>query len=879
MDVVDRLNTALSDRYRIEREIGSGGMATVYLALDLKHDRKVAVKVLRPELAAVLGAERFLSEIKVTANLQHPHILPLHDSGEADGMLFYVMPYVEGESLRRRLDRERQLPVEEAVRIASEVASALDYAHRHGVIHRDIKPGNILLLDGQALVVDFGIALAVTAAGGNRVTETGLSLGTPEYMSPEQAAADRDLDSRSDVYSLGAVLYEMLVGEPPHTGPSVQSVLSRVLTREPESIANRRRSVPVQVDRAVRVALEKVAADRFQTAQAFAQALSGDVVFPPTSVPSSAAFGPSTAGQAKRRNLWGIIPVAVASTFVVGGIGGWFLARALSQTEPPASVTSFTVPIPGGIYLGQQPELALSPDGETLVFRAGGLLHARPLSEFESRPIPGTEGAYNPFFSPDGQFLGFVQDGALRRVPLAGGPVAEITVLPDGWLQGADWGSNGTIVFSGVGGVRRVPAGGGPLEVITTVDSTSEHMHMWPQLLAHDRVLLYTAMGPSAQWEDAKVVMLDLESGERKVVAERATFGRYIPTGHILYATVSGTLLALPFDLDSFEVRGDAVPMESGVHVAAWGGGAQFAVSRGGTAAFIRGSVWEDHLLQVVDRSGESHQIGAPLRVYYLRISPDGARAALTVSRPGETDIHLLDLSSGALEHLTFGDSFDDTAVWSPDGTRIAFSADWVNGASRVFVQDVNPGAPPVTLFTGDYHIHIQDWSPDGRWICFYYIIPELQQDVYVVDVNRPDTLLPIVSTPARETTAQFSPDGTWLAYVQNGDIYAVPFPPTGGIQQISSGGGASPRWTDESSELVFWKGDTMMVTKVSTEGPFRRETPHALFTIPDRVSGYYDVTPDGQRFVIATRNPDALATEIHVVRNWTQALRGPGES
>lgn len=623
----------------------------------------------------------------------------------------------------------------------------------------------------------------------------------------------------------------------------------------------------------MQVALQKVAADRFQTAQAFAKALSGDAALPPRLVLPPAASGSSAAGQPKRRNLWGIISVAVAPVLFAVGIGVWMLARTMNQTEPPAPVTRFTVPIPGGIYLGQQPELALSPDGATLVFRAAGLLHARPLSQFESRPIPGTEGGYNPFFSPDGQFLGFVQGGAIQKVPLDGGPVAEVTVLPDGWLQGADWGSNGTIVFSGVGGVRRIPAGGGPLEVITTVDSISEHMHMWPQLLADDRVLLYTAMGPSAQWEDGKVVILDLESGERTVVAERATFGRYIPTGHILYATVSGTLLALPFDLDSFEVRGDPVPMESEVHVAAWGGGAQLAVSGSGTAAFIRGSVWEDHLLHVVDRSGESHQIGAPLRVYYLRISPDGARAALTVSRPGETDIHLLDLSSGALEHLTFGDSFDDTAVWSPDGTRIAFSADWVNGASRVFVQDVNPGAPPVTLFTGDYHIHLQDWSPDGRWICFSYIIPERQQDVYVVDVNRPDTLLPIVSSPARETTAQFSPDGTWLAYVQNGEIYAVPLPPTGGIQQISTGGGASPRWADESGELMFWKGDTMMVTKVSTEGSFRRETPRALFTMPDHVGGYYDVTPDGQRFVIATRNPDALANEIHVVRNWTEAL------
>ena len=232
-ELLDRLQLALADRYRLEREIGQGGMATVYLAEDLKHGRKVAIKVLHPELSAVLGGERFLAEIKVTANLQHPHILGLIDSGEADGLLYYVMPYVAGESLRARLARERQLPVEEALRLAREVASALDYAHRQGVVHRDIKPENILLQDGAALVADFGIALAVHQAGGNRMTQTGMSLGTPAYMSPEQAMGEREIGARSDVYALGAMTYEMLAGEPPFTGPNSQAIVAKVLTEQP----------------------------------------------------------------------------------------------------------------------------------------------------------------------------------------------------------------------------------------------------------------------------------------------------------------------------------------------------------------------------------------------------------------------------------------------------------------------------------------------------------------------------------------------------------------------------------------------------------------------------------------------------------------------
>src|SRR5882724_3966984 len=243
MDIThtDRLAAALADRYTIEREVGQGGMATVYLAEDLKHHRKVAIKVLRPELAAVIGAERFLSEVRTTANLQHPHILPLFDSGAADSFLFYVMPFVEGESLRDRLNREKQLPIADALRIATEVASALDYAHRHNVIHRDIKPENVLLHDGQALVADFGIALAASKAGGSRMTETGMSLGTPHYMSPEQAMGQREITPRSDVYALGATTYEMLLGEPPFTGPTAQAIVAKVMSAEPAGLIGQRK--------------------------------------------------------------------------------------------------------------------------------------------------------------------------------------------------------------------------------------------------------------------------------------------------------------------------------------------------------------------------------------------------------------------------------------------------------------------------------------------------------------------------------------------------------------------------------------------------------------------------------------------------------------
>ncbi len=313
------LTDSLYDRYHIERELGAGGMATVYLARDLKHDRQVAIKVLKPELAVAIGAERFLSEIKTTANLQHPHILALHDSGQVNGTVFYVMPYVEGESLRDRLDREKQLPIDDALRIAGEVADALQYAHERGVIHRDIKPENILLQRGHAVVADFGIALAASKTGGSRMTETGMSLGTPTYMSPEQAMGAREVDARTDIYSLGCVVYEMLMGEPPFVGPTAQSIVAKVITEAPRGLTTQRHTVPPHVDAAVHTSLEKLAADRFPTAGAFAAALRD------TSASTRAARQFATGAMSKRSAASMIARWSAASLVAVAALGAVYV--------------------------------------------------------------------------------------------------------------------------------------------------------------------------------------------------------------------------------------------------------------------------------------------------------------------------------------------------------------------------------------------------------------------------------------------------------------------------------------------------------------------------------------------------------------------------
>ena len=332
-DLLDRLRTALADRYAIERELGSGGMATVYLAQDVKHERQVALKVLRPELAAALGPERFLHEIRIAANLHHPHILPLYDSGEAEGFLYYVMPYVEGESLRERLDREKQLPIDGALKLAREVADALSYAHSHGVIHRDIKPENILLESGHAVVADFGIACAVDAAGGERLTRTGIALGTPAYMSPEQARGEKDLDGRSDLYALGCVLHEMLAGQPPYTGPTAESIVHQHLSADVPPITVIRPSVPGWVAAALERSLAKTPADRFNPVAQFGEAISPRMSV--TATPTSGA-PPLPTRKLRRRIRAGA--GTLLGALVVATVGWWLTLNrdgAVSDQPPP----------------------------------------------------------------------------------------------------------------------------------------------------------------------------------------------------------------------------------------------------------------------------------------------------------------------------------------------------------------------------------------------------------------------------------------------------------------------------------------------------------------------------------------------------------------
>ncbi len=885
MTTPDRLAVSLADRYRLERELGQGGMATVYLAHDFKHDRKVALKVLRPELAAILGGERFLAEIKTTANLQHPHILPLHDSGEADGLVFYVMPYVEGESLRDRLTREKQLPIEDAVRIAREVADALEYAHQRGVVHRDIKPENILLHGGHAMVADFGIALAASRSdGGTRMTETGMSLGTPHYMSPEQAMGEREITPKADIYALGCVLYEMLTAEPPFTGATAQAIIARVMTEEPRSLTLQRRTIPPHVEAAVRMALEKLPADRFASAAQFAEALGKtDFAMPATRAGTAAsrAVARPTAGQRLLRGVpW---------VFAVAGIGtsAWLVTHQPRAVPPPAERFTLNFGRGAAALDATGSPIALSPDGSRIVYvgqDSAGARHLflRGFDRVDPVPIPGTVDAIQPFFSPDGQWLGFVQDGKLRKVALAGGAV--VTICDAGGLfYGVSWGAGDVIVFSQAGRLRRVSAAGGQPADIAVPDSTRSEAYRFPELLPDARAAVFTAVtdsGPSLR-------AVTLADSVVTPLGQRGMSPHYVDGGYLVYAEQDGTLFAAPFDARRLRITGAPQPITDNVRL----GPAQVAklgIARTGTLAHLSGSAARSDLT-LVDRDGRASALSAASNRYASpRFSPDGRRIAVTINETGRRasggalgDVWVWDLGARNFQRITF-DTASGYAEWMPDGRRLVYGRQSAAGGVVTLYTILTDGSGrPESLLARPSPIFESNPTPDGRGMVFRESHAQTGRDIWIAPVDSPQAARALLVTPFDERNPAVSPDGRWLAYASNEtgalEIYVRGLAEGSGRTRVSTGGGAEPRWARSGRELFFRTADSVYAVAVTPGPEFRAGAPRALFggrfTVASAAN--WDVAPDGRGFVMV-RTPDSAleGTPLNVVLHWFDQLR-----
>jgi serine/threonine-protein kinase len=879
-DVTGRLSTAIADRYRLERELGQGGMATVYLAEDVRHERKVALKVLRPELAAVIGAERFLNEIKVTANLQHPHILPLHDSGEAESFLYYVMPYVEGDTLRDKLLREKQLDIQEAVAITRSIAAALDYAHRRGVIHRDIKPENILLHDGQALVADFGIALAVSAAGGSRLTETGLSIGTPHYMSPEQAMGDRQLDARSDIYSLGAMLYEMLTGDPPYTGSTAQAIVAKVITEKAPLVTIARDTVPQHVAAAIHKALAKLPADRFHSAADFAEALitPGSVAFPTAAEPGAAAPAPA------RRRVSPVTITLAAALAAAAGLAAWGWLRP----APPPMVARFAVALPEGQDVAGRfgSTVAISPDGSRFVYVGPGeggtpQLWLRPVDRLAGTPIPGTSGAYSPFFSPDGQSVAFfVVPLALRVVSLAGGP--PVTLTDSSPPIGGSWGPDGMIYYtrSRVSSLFRVSATGGPPEQVTARDTTKgERDHRWAQALPGGRGVLFTIWRASP--DQADIAVLDFTT-RKSTVLLRGVYARYAASGHIVFVREDGALLAAPFDERKLVLTGPATPLLEGVVVKA-GGASEITVSASGTLVYLAGSAPTEQLVWV-GRDGTEQPVDPALAQNFetVAIAPDGRRLAASYIAEGNEDVWIYDIAQRTMSRLTFEPGVDFRPVWSRDGRTITYVSNR-SGERAIWRRPADGSGTAESLFARPGR-PVQDarWHPDDRTLLFREgPAGATQRDIGMLVPGRDTTPTMLLTTTFNESTPRLSPDGRWLAYVSDEsgrrEVYVRPFPGPAGRWQVSTDGGTQPLWAHSGREIFYRAADgALIAADVRAGATFEVGARRRLFstTMFDGDADYttYDVTPDDRRFLFIRQAGGTR--ELVVVLNWFEELR-----
>jgi eukaryotic-like serine/threonine-protein kinase len=874
-DIQVRLIAALADRYRIEREIGQGGMATVYLAHDLRHERDVAIKVLHPDLGAALGGERFLTEIRTTARLQHPHILPLLDSGEADGLLYYVMPLVTGETLRSRLERERQLSIADAVRIASEIASALDYAHRQNVIHRDIKPENVLLHDGQAIVADFGIALAVQSAGGQRMTQTGLSLGTPQYMSPEQAMGERAVDARSDIYALGAVTYEMLAGEPPFSGPTVQAIVAKVLSERPTPLHRVRDTVPAPVEQAVLAALAKLPADRPATAAAFMTMLS-------QSTTAAAPFAGTVAPDRRAVRWW----QGIAVILMVALAGSAFMA---TRTPPsPAQVVRFALPAPT-LNANSSGRPAISPDGRIVAYAdPGGAepgIRVRWIDREATEVLSGTATARNAAFAPDGRTLAYTtleNGGTLNTAGIDGRNNAPI-VRGVSEVGGLAWGRDGFIYFVELDRISRVPANGGTREVLfsppdESIQSTAEGGLLSLVLLDDGRSLVSATRG--AGQSDGNIILVDIAAGTVRVLG-RGMAAVGVRDGWLLFAKLDGSVVAQRLDVAKQQLVGAAVPLLSGVYQA--DATPFLAMGRDGSLVHQSATSTASRLVWV-SRAGIETEVDSTLTREFggLAVAPAGDRIAVSIGESANSEaIWLYDLARRTLTRLTPSRERSFRPTWTPDGARVLFVGDRGGvGQRRIFSMAPDGTDSLREVVSRTRLVQEISWPAGGGWFAFRegWSDGGTMRDIYAM-MPGDTTARAVVATAADESNPAVSGDGRWLAYVSNAsgfaEVYLTPFPTGGARIQLSTSGGSSPVWSRDGRELYYRDSRGMLIaTAMTTSAANPVGTSRPLFDASqyhfDEIARSFDVSADGRFLFI---KPPARANVSVVLNWWTEAL------
>ncbi len=775
--------------YEVVAPIGAGGMGEVYKARDTRLDRTVAIKVLPAALAAdAQFRERFDREARAISQLTHPHICTLHDVGDAMGTSFLVMEMLEGETLAARLEKGA-LPLEQALRTAIEIASALDTAHRAGIVHRDLKPGNIMLTRSGAKLLDFGLAKtnapAVSTSGLSTapttppatMTADGTILGTFQYMAPEQIEG-LDADARSDIFAFGCVLYEMLTSKKAFEGKTRASLLGAILKDEPPPVSQQLSLAPSSskgepgahgstgspradmLDRIVKTCLAKEPDDRWQSARDLMRELQWIADGKGSSASTAVASMPTPSARTMP------ILAAASAAAAVAAVITWLMLRPAPVARP---VVRLQTALPAATTLGLDPfasNVAISPDGRHVAFVGAGTLplFVRALDRDEATQLPGLVNVRGPFFSPDGEWIGFFVGPDLKKVSIRGGPPVTICANCAAGNRGASWGADDTIVFSATGGtsgLRRVPAGGGEPTRLTTVDqSKGDRGHVWPDVLPNGKGVLFTILSGGSV-DNGQLAVLDFATGASTIIGRGGSQPRYVTTGHVVYG-VSGSLRAISFDIDRLAAVGNPVPVQDHV-VTKPSGAADFGVSRDGTLAYISGDVQGALTLAWVDRQGREEPVGAPPRAFvYLRLSPDGRYVALD-SRDEENDIWIWDFGRKVLTRFTKDAGFDEYPVWSPDGKRIAFASSR-SGTLNLFWQATDGTGAAERITTSEGAQFPWFFTLDGKSLVIRDNDPKTFMDISLVPVEGERTSKPLIRTPFSEQNAELSPDGRWIA-------------------------------------------------------------------------------------------------------------------
>ena len=871
--------------YKIIEKLGQGGQGEVYLAEDSRLDRKVALKILPQHLSDRADLrERFEREARAVSSLNHPHICTLHDIGEQDGIHYLVMEHLVGETLEARLAKG-PLPLEQTLEFAIQIADALDKAHRQGVVHRDLKPGNIMLVKSGAKLLDFGLAklqaadtptnLSALPTEQANLTAEGTILGTLQYMAPEQLEG-KEADSRTDIFAFGAVVSEMATGKKAFEGSSQASLIAAIMGQDPRPMSELQPMTPSTLDHIVRRCMAKEPDERWQSSSDVMRELK----WISESVPSANVSG-LMVGRPKHLS-WGLIG-SLAGALLAG-----FLVWNLTDSSPvgSASVTRLVVALPGDHQLAapsRSNPIALSPDGTRIVYvdNSDGRvrLYLRALDGFEATPIAGTEAAQAPFFSPDGRWVGFFSNGKLQKVSVEGGAPLPLCDAPFPSF-GASWGPDDTIIFSGTGtfGLIRIPAGGGITETLTTPDTKkSEFSHLSPQILPGGTHVLFTV----ATTEGSSIAVLALETREWRVLLPGAAGARYLPTGHLVYAQAGG-LWAVPLALERLELTGTPISILDGVYSQGWVGvnTVSFSVSDTGVLAYVPGDTEVTESPVWVDRTGKASPLTEDKGEYvHPRLSPDGKQLAIA-KRTGVAnyDIWVYDTERGSRTRLTVeGNNYD--SAWTPDGSRLTFNS--TRAGQGLYEKPADGSGLAQPLLIREHYQNLGSWSLDGQTLAFTEQHPITGTDIWVLTRDGDRVPSPVLATSFHETAPVFSPDGGWLAYVSDesgrNEVYVLPYPSLAGKTPISTDGGVEPAWSADGRELFYRNGYQMLAVPVETGPTFSAEKPELLFEeryklAPIPIAGY-DVSPDGERFLMI-REDKKDAGQINVVLNWFEELK-----